>query len=81
MGTIASGEGLAMPPMLERWDALNVSTINKANALTGASCQSLLFRVDRPDRSDGAVVQPWLKTRKEGEWAIMAADTAWGLLR
>ena len=77
-GTIASGEGLAMGSMLERWNAIYVSTINKANALTGASCQPLLFRVNRLDASDAAVVQPWLKTRKEAKWAIMAADIAWG---
>ena len=77
-GAIASGEGLAIGPMLERWNAIYVSTINKANALTGASCQPLMFRVNRPDASDAAVVQPWLKTRKEAKWAIMAADISWG---
>jgi len=77
-GTIASGEGLAMASMLERWNAIYVCTVNKANALTGASCQPLAFRVNRPDASDAAVVQPWLKTRQEAKWAIMAADIAWG---
>jgi branched-chain amino acid transport system substrate-binding protein len=77
-GTIASGEALAMGPMLERWDALYVSTINKANAITGASCQPTMFRVNRLDASDAAVVQPWLKTRSETKWAITAADIAWG---
>ncbi len=37
-----------------------------------------MFRVNRPDNSDAAVVQPWLKTRTEGKWAIVAADIAWG---
>jgi len=78
MGSIASGEALAMAPMLERWDALYVSSINKANEITGASCSPRMFRVNRPDSSDAAVVKPWLETRKETKWAIVAADTAWG---
>jgi branched-chain amino acid transport system substrate-binding protein len=78
VGAIASGEALAMGPMLERWNALYMSTINKANAITGASCQPLMFRVNRLDASDAAVVQPWLKTRKESKWATMTADIAWG---
>src|SRR5471032_748742 len=40
-----------MPPMLERWDALNVSTINKANALTGG----VLSVVAIPSRSSGSI--------------------------
>ena len=59
-GTVASGEGLAMGPMLQRWDAIYVSTINKANQITGAACQPRMFRVNRLDASDGAVVTPWL---------------------
>ncbi len=78
IGTIASGEGLAMGPMLARWDALYISTINKANQITGAACQSRMFRVNRLDASDGAVVTPWLAGRKETKWAIMGADIAWG---
>jgi branched-chain amino acid transport system substrate-binding protein len=77
-GTIASGEGLAMGPMLERWDAIYVSTINKSNKLTGDSCVPRMFRVNRLDAADGAVVKPWLAGRKERKWAIVAADIAWG---
>ncbi len=77
-GTIASGEGLAMAPMLERWDAIYVSTINKSNKLTGDSCVPRLFRVNHSDAQDAAVVKPWLATRKETKWAIIAADIAWG---
>lgn len=77
-GTIASGEGLAMAPMLERWDALYVVTINKADALTGANCVPRVFRVNHPDAQDAAVVRPWLGSRKETKWAIVAADIAWG---
>jgi branched-chain amino acid transport system substrate-binding protein len=77
-GTVASGEGLAMGPMLERWDALYISTINKSNKLTGDSCVPRMFRVNRLDAADGAVVRPWLASRKERKWAIVAADIAWG---
>lgn len=77
-GTIASGEGLAIAPMLERWDALFVSAAMKSNRLTGDSCTKRFFRVNRNDASDAAVVQPWLATRKETKWAIMAVDAAWG---
>jgi len=77
-GSIASGEALAMGPMLGRWNALYVSTINKADDITGKQCQPRMFRVNRPDNSDAAVVQPWLATRQEKKWAIVAADIAWG---
>lgn len=77
-GSIASGEALAMGPMLGRWNAIYVSTINKADDITGKQCQPRMFRVNRPDNSDAAVVQPWLATRPEKKWAIMAADIAWG---
>lgn len=77
-GTIASGEGLAMAPLLQRWDAIYVSTINKSDKLTGDSCVPRLFRVNKQDAQDAAVVKPWLAARKEAKWAILAADIAWG---
>lgn len=77
-GTIASGEGLAMGPLLERWDAIYVSTINKSDKLTGNSCVPRMFRANHQDAQDAAVVRPWLGTRKEAKWAIIAADIAWG---
>ncbi len=76
--TIASGEALAMGPLLSRWNAVYVNTIPKADAITGSQCQARMFRVNRLDRSDAAVVQPWLKTRPEVKWAIVGADIAWG---
>ncbi|MBS4049330.1 MAG: ABC transporter substrate-binding protein [Alphaproteobacteria bacterium] len=78
VGTIASGEGLALNPMLERWDALYISTINKADALTGESCSPRSFRVNHPDYSDASAVGTWLKTQQQGKWAVMGSDTAWG---
>lgn len=77
-GTIASGEGLAMGPMLARWDAIYVSTINKSNKITGDSCVPRMFRANHQDAQDAAVVRPWLGKRKENKWAILAADIAWG---
>lgn len=77
-GTVASGEGLAMAPMLERWDAIYVSTINKSNKISGDSCVPRMFRVNKMDAQDGMVVEPWLASREEPKWAIMAADIAWG---
>ena len=77
-GTIASGEGLAMGPLLERWDAIYVSTINKSDKLTGNSCVPRMFRANHQDAQDAAVVRPWLGTRKEAKWAVLAADIAWG---
>ena len=77
-GTIASGEGLAMGPLLERWDAIYVSTINKSDKLTGDSCVPRMFLANHQDAQDAAVVRPWLGTRKEAKWAILAADIAWG---
>src|SRR5574337_1111699 len=65
-------------PDLARWNALYVATVTKGNDITGKQCQERLFRVNRPDYSDAAVIQPWLATRSEAKWAIVAADYAWG---
>ena len=78
IGAIASGEALAMGPMLQRWNAIYISTINKADDITGKQCQARMFRVNRPDYSDAATMKPWLETRKEGKWAMVGADIAWG---
>lgn len=77
-GTISSGEGLAMGAMLERWDAIYVNTFAKSLKLTGDSCVPRLFRVNQADGHDLAVIKPWLATRKEAKWAIVALDAAWG---
>jgi branched-chain amino acid transport system substrate-binding protein len=67
-----------MAPMLERWNAIYLSTINKSDKLTGDSCVPRLFRVNHQDAQDAAVVRPWLATREDAKWAILAADIAWG---
>jgi branched-chain amino acid transport system substrate-binding protein len=76
--TQTSGESLAIAPMLARWNAIYVATIAKANAITGKSCVERMFRVNHPDISDAAVVRPWLASRPETKWAIIAADMVWG---
>lgn len=77
-GTISSGEILAIGPMLERWDAVMVTTFAKNSKITGDSCSPRLVRVNQGDPQDLAVIKPWLATRKEKKWAILAADVAWG---
>lgn len=77
-GTITSGEGLAIAPMLERWDAVYISTFSKSGKLTGDSCVPRMFRVNQADPADIAVIKPWLATRKEAKWVILGLDSAWG---
>ena len=78
IGAVASGEALAIGPLLARWDAIYIATINKSDKITGDSCVARMFRVNNADSSDAATATPWLKERKEAEWAVMAADIAWG---
>jgi branched-chain amino acid transport system substrate-binding protein len=77
-GTIASGEGLAIAPLMDRWGSIYISTINKADELTGANCVPRVFRVNTQSAMDAATVKPWLAQRKEKKWAVVAADIAWG---
>lgn len=77
-GSIASGEALGISPMLERWDAVMIGTVPKADALTGTECSPRYFRANIPDYADAATVGTWLKDQKEKKWAVMGSDTAWG---
>jgi branched-chain amino acid transport system substrate-binding protein len=77
-GLIASGEGLAIAPLMDRWGSIYVSTINKADELTGANCVARVFRVNTQSAMDAATVKPWLAKRKEKKWAVVAIDIAWG---
>ncbi len=77
-GLIASGEGLAIAPMMDRWGAIYISTINKADELTGANCVKRVFRVNTQSAMDAATVKPWLSQRPEKKWAVVAIDIAWG---
>ncbi len=78
LGLIASGEGLAIAPMMERWGGLYVSTINKADGLTGEACEARVFRVNTQSAMDALTIKPWLDERKEKKWAVVAVDIAWG---
>lgn len=78
VGVISSAEGLAIGGQAEKWDAIYISTINKSNMLTADACNPRMFRANHSDAMDMAVIEPWLKTRNEKDWAIMAADYAWG---
>ncbi len=77
-GTVSSAIGLAIGSQVERWDALYISSINKSDRVTGEGCNSRVFRANHSDSMDMAAVGPWLKGRKEQEWAIAAADYTWG---
>lgn len=77
-GLIASGEGLAIAPLMDRWGSIYISTINKADELTGANCVARVFRVNTQSAMDAATVKPWLAQRKEKKWAVVAIDIAWG---
>ena len=77
-GLIASGEGLAIAPLMDRWGSIYISTINKADELTGANCVPRVFRVNTQSAMDAATVKPWLAERKEKKWAVVAIDIAWG---
>ena len=76
-GLIASGEGLAIAPLMERWGSIYVSTINKADELTGASCVARVFRVNTQSEMDAATFKPWLAGGRE-EVGGRAVDIAWG---
>jgi len=77
-GLIASGEGLAIAPLMDRWGSIYISTINKADELTGANCVARVFRANTQSAMDAATVKPWLAQRKEKKWAVVAIDIAWG---
>ncbi|MBI5911860.1 MAG: ABC transporter substrate-binding protein [Betaproteobacteria bacterium] len=64
--------------MLKLTYAIYLSTINKSDRLTTDSCNSRMFRANHSDSMDMMVIGPWLKTRPEKEWVIIAADYAWG---
>ena len=77
-GTISSAVGLAIGGQMEKWDALYISSINKSDRLTGEACNARVFRANHSDSMDMALIGPWLKTRPERDWGVMAADYAWG---
>lgn len=77
-GTISSAVGLAISGQVQKWDALYISSINKSDRLTGEACNPRVFRANHSDAMDMALIGPWLKTRPEKLWGVMAADYGWG---
>jgi branched-chain amino acid transport system substrate-binding protein len=77
-GLIASGESLAIAPLMERWGSIYIATISKADEITGANCVARVFRVNSQSAMDAATVKPWLAQRKEKKWAVVGVDIAWG---
>jgi len=73
-GLVSSGETLAIAPLLDRWNAVYVTTMAKADAITGADCKSRLFRVNMSNSMDSATIKSWLSTRPEKKWSIIATD-------
>ncbi len=73
-GLVSSGETLAIAPLLERWDALYVTTMAKADGITGSDCKPRLFRANMSNSMDSAAIKNWLSTRSEKKWAIVATD-------
>lgn len=77
-GTIASNIGLAIAGQIQQWDGIYISSINKSDRLTAEACNPRVFRANHSDSMDMAIIRPWLQGRAEKNWAIMAADYAWG---
>jgi branched-chain amino acid transport system substrate-binding protein len=73
-GMVSSGETLAVAPLLERWNALYISTMSKGDTITGSECKPRLFRVIPNNSMDTAATKSWLSSREEKKWAIIAAD-------
>ena len=78
IGAIPSSISLAIGQNLDRWDAMYVSVLSKSDKLTGDSCKPRLFRANHSDAMDLAMMGEWLKTQKEQNFAVLAADYVWG---
>lgn len=78
MGLQGSGEALAILPMLERWNTLFISSIPRADQVTGSDCKFLGVRTNNQVAILNAGVKEWLSARKERKWAMISPDTAFG---
>lgn len=78
LGLLGSGEALAIMPLLERWNALYISSIPRADSITGKDCKPLAIRTNNQVAMLSAAITPWLQTRTEKKWAYVAPDTAFG---
>jgi branched-chain amino acid transport system substrate-binding protein len=78
IGPIGSAVSLAIVQNLDRWDAMYFATISKSDKLTGDTCKMRSFRTVQSDAMDMAMVASWAKELKGSNFAIIAADYAWG---
>jgi branched-chain amino acid transport system substrate-binding protein len=78
MAAVNSSEGLAIAGMVDRWNALYISTNHKADDLTGKACNARVFRVNKPDAADMTLIRPWLATRSETKWSVLCVDIVAG---
>lgn len=75
---IASSITLAVGQGLERWDAMQVVHLSKADRITGDSCKPRMFRSSHSDAMDLAMFDNWLKDVPEKKFAVVGADYVWG---
>jgi branched-chain amino acid transport system substrate-binding protein len=78
IGPIASSITMAIGQNLNRWDAMLVATVSKSDKITGDSCKPRMFRTNHSDAMDVAMFDQWMKDIPQKNFAILAADYAWG---
>ncbi len=78
LGGVSSAVSLAISGQTQRIDAVYISSLSKSNLLTGKDCNARSFRTHQSDAMDLAIVKPWLRDQPQTNWAILAADYAWG---
>ncbi|MFA5664428.1 ABC transporter substrate-binding protein [Castellaniella sp.] len=78
IGPITSSISLAISQNLGRWDAAFIGTISKTDKLTQEACNTRFIRTNHSDAMDLAMIDEWVKTIPGENFAILAADYAWG---
>jgi len=78
IGPIASSITLAVGQNLKRWDAMLMAVVSKSDKITGDSCKPGMFRTNHSDSMDIAMFGQWMKDIPQKNFAIIAADYAWG---
>lgn len=78
IGAIPSSISLAIGANLDRWDAVYFGTLSKSDKMTGDSCKARSFRTNHSDAMDLAMIGEWVKSFKEQNYAVIAADYVWG---
>ncbi|MEY2194625.1 ABC transporter substrate-binding protein [Neobacillus sp. BF23-41] len=81
IGTITSGESMALAGKLKEWNSVYVSTTSENNALTNP-VNPYLFRANYSDNTDMIIWKYWLQNTEEGKKAktfySVCADYTWG---